>query len=846
MRVPAPLRKTSLAFLVAPLIFGSGTNAMPEVGSAAIGQTVLRIAVSKDGLNFKESDGVFLAGANGPTIAHLKNANLVVVVDYKDADGELTTLSVTRSQNDGKSWSPLRPVSLDAPDPVRLTASRASFVRTPGGELDLFFSSTPIRKQRSSLMMVFSATTRNGLSFHVDRSMRLGLPNSTEAHPMAVAANGRIHLLVERVSKRRRGRAAEAVLEHFVSPDGSAFARIASNRFENLRFVGDVIATGDGYRAYVTTPRGIGSLVSKDLRAWKPEPGIRVPRGWDPAVAKLNDGTYLMVYCAAQPSAPHGGNSLVDATVFHRAGADDWPMEEPLTESETGKDEEPGDADNVGDALREALLPALQSLGNKLAEITTAITGPMDWVVPPEHRDDWWDYWNPDETDGFAPTPDFQTKIDYYSWYSDYLLPDPADNAYDAYAKFIPGLYPNDDDIPPWPKLRNMYTDDSFTGPVGPWKAEDHPDWAQSDDAIQELLDEFRDASLKPDYAIPPHTALDFKEPKTDAERLLSGILLPNLSYHRKISQAALADAWRVDEDGNVSPDRMKTAIETTLRGAAHLNQGQTLVEELVAKSELDNVHDTALRALEQGIFSEDDLEQVLDTLQRVDQPPTDPAKGARAEHGFSMDITQYLFSPPTEDGQPKLNRKRAEEMVSSTISSDEQWVEKLSAMTPDDVYASIDAFDRYYHDLTDQVRVGYPDVRASDIEALAKETIHTSPLTEELLPVLSRVYKLKTRGEATRRATQLAYAVHLYKKRNGRWPASLDDLPERYSADVRADPFTGNDFKYELTDNGPRLYSLSENARDDGGRHSPRWDDHPEDNGGSDDYVFWPPQPKR
>jgi hypothetical protein len=59
----------------------------------------------------------------------------------------------------------------------------------------------------------------------------------------------------------------------------------------------------------------------------------------------------------------------------------------------------------------------------------------------------------------------------------------------------------------------------------------------------------------------------------------------------------------------------------------------------------------------------------------------------------------------------------------------------------------------------------------------------------------------------------------------------------------MRTDPFTGGRFGYRLTDDGPTIYSASENGIDDGGIHSPRWDDEITNQAGSDDYVFWPPQ---
>ncbi len=837
--------------LVFGLVGGASSIAAPEMKTTPVDRTVLRIARSKDGLSFKEDEGVFLQGASNPTIAKLKNGSLIVMADFGSGgrDGG-TLLSVTRSDDGGAKWSPLRPAKIQAPDAVRLTANHASFARSPNGQLHVFFASTPSQTRKSSPIMIFSAVTRNGLDLAVDRSMRLGLPNSSEAHPMGIATNDRLHLLIERIAKGRKQRTDEPVLEHFVSMDGSDFARLAPTRFEDLRFVGDVTAFAEEYRAYVSTSAGIASLVSKDLRKWKPEKGVRIMRGWDPAVTKLSDGTFLMIYCTKMINDGASERPIVDTAFFgDDSDPTDWILEADVQEEDMIADasHDPADAipapdpdtspdtDNDpqgGDT--EVIVPVGMPNG------ASADTEERDWVIDPEHKDDWWEYWDPEATDGFAPTPDFATKVDYFSWYKDYLLPVPDNNAFDAYAEFMPGLYPNGP--PEWPRFQDLFTEDNVPGP---WKDEDHPDWAASNDEIQNLLDQFHEAVKIPGYAVPPHTDLDYKEEQNDEDRLLMGILLPNLSSHRTITKSMIADAWRTGADGKVSPDRMRRAIETTLRGAEHMEQGQTLIEELVGLAERNLVRDTARRALQHDVFSAGELEGMLDTLQALDQPMEHLAKGSRMEHGFSMDITQHLFSPPTEDGQPKFNPERARK-VAPFSEKDEKWVEEMSKMTPDDVRASLDAFNRHYQEFSDQLRIGYPDIRVADLEALEEENVHTSPLTEAMMPAFSRYYQLRSRGEAARRATQLTYAVHLYKKRNGRWPASVDELPINHSAGARTDPFTGEDFKYEMTDSGPRIYSLSENATDDGGKHSRRWDDRAQENGGSDDYVFWPPQPNR
>jgi len=113
------------------------------------------------------------------------------------------------------------------------------------------------------------------------------------------------------------------------------------------------------------------------------------------------------------------------------------------------------------------------------------------------------------------------------------------------------------------------------------------------------------------------------------------------------------------------------------------------------------------------------------------------------------------------------------------------------------------------------------------------------------LLPALSRAYKLRARHEASRRATQLAYAAHIFRARTGHWPKSLDELPAEVGETMRTDPFTGRPFGYRVSEDGPTIYSFSENGIGDGGVHSPRWDDRIENDSDSDDYVFWPPQEK-
>jgi hypothetical protein len=273
--------------------------------------------------------------------------------------------------------------------------------------------------------------------------------------------------------------------------------------------------------------------------------------------------------------------------------------------------------------------------------------------------------------------------------------------------------------------------------------------------------------------------------------------------------------------------------------------EGATLIEDLVGTAEAAQVQAHARWALKHDVFSNDELQTAFDTLREYDRQDWDPSQTLRGEHAMSMQMTQWMFSPPTVDGQPKLNMKRAE-ALSNEDWFDTQSSERFAEMGPDDAYDTIEALDSYYHELADQMSVGYPDVRVDDIEATTEEYVHATPVTETFIPNLSRVYTLKTRLETSRRATQLAYATHLFKARNGRWPESLDELPAEYGETMRIDPFSGQYFGYRVSEEGPTIYSASENSVDDGGIHSPRWDDEITNDAGSDDHVFWPPQPRR
>lgn len=452
----------------------------------------------------------------------------------------------------------------------------------------------------------------------------------------------------------------------------------------------------------------------------------------------------------------------------------------------------------------------------------------------------------PDLYSAFAPKPTFKEWVDYPTWYRTIGRGSTFDDANVAYMQVMPGANDPPGSKPEWPELVNMFSDGTTFAHPAAWSPEDHPDWEASYQQTHWLADWFRQATLHTGYASPDLTPSDDAAAATEEgareQSLLLNILLPGLSSHRAMAKKLIADGWRA-EGGRVDPGKMTQTWETVLRGAGHMQMGSTLIEELVGVAEQSLVQENARWALEQGVFqTEEEIEAALSTLESFDRSDRDPAQSIRGEHAMAMDSIQYMFWPGEPNGEPQPIPERIEKFSALIGEGSEEPGKSISEMTAAQVYETIDGFDAHYRTLADQMRVGYPLVRAADLDALEEGFAVGNPMADMLLPSLSRYYKLRARSEASRRATQLSYAAHLYKAREGRWPASLDELPEPHRSRVRTDPFTGSDFGYQITPEGPRVYSMSENGVDDGGVHAHRWDDGAEE-GASDDYVFWPPQ---
>ena len=237
--------------------------------------TLVRMARSEDGLSFTDAGMVFARHAAAPDLALMPNGDLFAIFDCASPgeSGGPIALVVSQSKDGGRSWSTARPIRLRGIDPRKLQARHADLVPLPNGRLRLYFTTTFEKRggESGSLTIIRSAVTRNGLDYQLDGRTRVRPTRAADIHPVAVWANGGLHLYVD-ASADRSSRADDdvSIMRHFVSRDGRRFANLRLARAQDVAFVGSAISVGGGLCAHFLVfagghDRGNGELCRVDI-----------------------------------------------------------------------------------------------------------------------------------------------------------------------------------------------------------------------------------------------------------------------------------------------------------------------------------------------------------------------------------------------------------------------------------------------------------------------------------------------------------------------------------------------------------------------------------------------------
>lgn len=809
----------------------------------------IQVARSEDGQQFESTGEVFARAASRPSMVRLPAGDLLAIfecpqpTDQNLGDKTQPVLFASRSKDDGKTWLAARPVNLRGLGKDERVAS-ADLLVMPSGLVRMYFSVEQERDRAAARTSTFigSAVTRDGVEFVADRQVRIACPEMRSARVCSYAAEKQIVLLVteDRDGPENKTRSGDRI-QQFVSRDGRAFLKPDQARLAGK--IGHVLQVdAHHWRMYLAGDGLIRSRMSNDGTRWRDESGICLRTGFDPAVAVTSDKRFVMLFCSPMSAdlakAPQlaevvnsGQLSEASAATSNGSGLPAATSEQasqgtaaPPQGSQAPPSNNPsqGITSNDRDAGWDAFAPAgyESELGSDWSDSGARLT---DSSTSPGSD--------------LAPLPDFTQKFDYVDWYARNCIVPDDENAYYSYEPFLDDVKTRAD------QFKNMFNGEQSFWPPVPWNPTDHPEWENSYQTTQDLMQQYLSAGQDTRSFSSP---LQFGGNSDPNNRLLIEYLLPSLASMRSSCKQTLGAGWRAT-DGQIPPEQMRGALEAVMGNVGHLQQGPTLIENLVGVAERTLAEDNARWALYRGVFnSPDELQATLQMLQEKDVADPDPGNWVRGEHAMAMDTIQYIFeaSAPGEDAATRSERMShlLELFAGPNPNQEQEQLAGIAQMSADEAQAAAQEMTGYYQQVRDFYQQEFPYASAGRFHSVAVDLANRNKIAGLMLPSLTRAGALARRSEASRRATQLTYSVELFKTQNGRYPASLDELPSDQVQQVRTDPYSGQDFVYRLTESGPTIYSLSENGRDDGGVHSRRWGDEKQEQE-SDDYVFWPPQ---
>jgi hypothetical protein len=112
------------------------------------------------------------------------------------------------------------------------------------------------------------------------------------------------------------------------------------------------------------------------------------------------------------------------------------------------------------------------------------------------------------------------------------------------------------------------------------------------------------------------------------------------------------------------------------------------------------------------------------------------------------------------------------------------------------------------------------PEERRDELAAaISDEATRREAVPEKLVKEYTRLIKAHTRGQANLRCAIVALAAERYRRRHHGWPETLDQLAkDGLLKAVPRDPFDGQPLRWRRLEQGPVVYSVGPDRKDDGG----------------------------
>jgi hypothetical protein len=361
----------------------------------------------------------------------------------------------------------------------------------------------------------------------------------------------------------------------------------------------------------------------------------------------------------------------------------------------------------------------------------------------------------------------------------------------------------------------------------GPWTGHQAvTDWLNSNTAA---LDRFRKAAAQNECFFPLERTSNTGNARRDA--LLLSAAIQHLAKPRGMAKALIAEgyqAWGRNDSG-----RLRTNAVTILRSAHHLETQPFLIHRLIANASAALAYDALLTGLalskEPGGFAI----ACRDDLDAADPAPLPFSWACLGERLTLLDMCQRIYVPGDKPGRWTIHEPTFRAFVEAQAV--EAGIKEQLAQSGFE--AALQDVSDYFEAVDQWNRVPFHRAGAKAAEMQRVRTAGKSPLAR-ILPELERTRLLDERAAAHRHGLHLIVRILAHRQTKGAFPDSLDALAPHGLVELRVDPFSGKDLVYRKTGDGFMLYSVSDNLKDDGGKHNEKREDG--------DYVFWPVQPKR
>lgn len=245
---------------------------------------------STSGIDFGKSV-VIQEHAGVPNLLKLQNGDLILTYQYFSTESEelFDVIAYSVSIDEGETWSDTQAVIFEnLPEPLdsKKHPMDPTLVQLEDGRLRLYFT---YHAKGNTTAALYSATTNDNSmasAFTADRTPALQIDAGNLLDPAVVYFNG--------VWQHYSWQDGSDNNYHSISIDGVTFTRKDDITLP-MDFLGQVIEDNGRLVFYGTSKDGIARAVSGDGYTWEMQEPLGM-RGADPAVQKLDDGTYLMVY----------------------------------------------------------------------------------------------------------------------------------------------------------------------------------------------------------------------------------------------------------------------------------------------------------------------------------------------------------------------------------------------------------------------------------------------------------------------------------------------------------------------------------------------------------------------